>query len=201
MNPQLTVKPLKNEINITDLITELIEIIIQKTSIFKHIDINRILVCAASNRKNSRGGTYGKLVPLKFKDGDSILKYRSKYYTIPKIINNGIPLLYIIYFYIPKFFDLPPLEKLRVVFHELYHISDKFNGDIRRMGEMKKAHGFSTKRFNSLFDKELQSFYDYISKTSYMDFLEMDTASIWDKYRKVYCRRIKVPKPVIIDKN
>ncbi len=201
MGTQVTAKPSKKKINITDQITQLIEIIIQETSIFKHIDVNRILVCVSSNRKNSRGSTYGKLVPLKFKNGESILKYKGKYYTIPKLVHNGIPLLYVIYFYIPRFFDLSSFEKLRVIFHELYHISKEFNGDIRRMGEVKKAHGFSTKRFNSLFDDELQRFHEFISTTSYIDYLDMGAKTIWGNYHKVYCRRLKMPKPVILEKN
>ncbi|MCU0821840.1 MAG: hypothetical protein MUC95_05120, partial [Spirochaetes bacterium] len=167
-----------NKINLTDRLTDTIKIIIQNTSIFSHIDAGNVLVFVSTNKKNGRGGTYGKLVPLKFKDGESIQKFNGKYYTIPGILNNGIPQLYIIYFYIPRFFDLDLNEKLRVIFHELYHISGDFNGDIRRMGQIKKAHGFSSKRFNSLFQNELNAFYEYIRSAGIAetDFLKMDTA-------------------------
>jgi hypothetical protein len=126
-----------NEINITDRLTGIIREITRFSESFKHIDTERILVCTASNRSRSRGGTYGKLVPLKFKDGSPFMEYRNRVYTIPEIVLDDVKLLYIIYFYMPRFYDLNPLEKLNVIFHELYHISPSFNGDIRRMGKKK----------------------------------------------------------------
>ena len=201
MKTRLSLITKHKKINLTDQLTEIIEIIIQKTAIFKHVDAGRVLICATSNRKNSRGGTYGKLVPLKFRDGESIQKYNGRYYTIPRILNNGIPQLYIIYFYMPKFFDLNPYEKLRVIFHELYHINEEFNGDIRRMGEVKKAHGFSSKRFNSLFEDALNRFHEYITAAPDAEFLKMDTAYLKKEYNKIYCRRLKLPKPVILEEN
>ena len=191
-------KSSKQEINITNLLTQLIEIIILQTRIFNHIDIKRILICVSFNRSNNHGGIFGKLVPLKFKHGSDILKHNNRYYAMPRIIYNGTPLLYIIYFYIPKFLDLPPFDKLSVIFHELYHISPEFNGDIRRLAKVKASHGSSAKRFNSLFEDELKMFYKYISKTSYMNFLHMDTNYVWMNFNSVYCRRMKLPKPISI---
>ena len=58
-----------------------------------------------------------------FRDGAGELYHHGKRYTMPVVMCNGISQLYLIYFYFPKFFDLPAMEKLRVVFHELYHIN------------------------------------------------------------------------------
>lgn len=160
--------------------------------------MNRILISIAFNRKNSRGFTLAKLVPLRFKDGSNILKYNNKRYTMPRIVNNGISLLYIIYFYSPKFFDLPPIEKLRVIFHELYHISPEFNGDIRRLGRVKAAHGASKKKYNIQFEKELQQFYSTISETQIKYFLDLDTNLLRKNYQNIYCRRMKLPKPIAL---
>ncbi len=187
----------KQKLDITEILLRIIEQISANTSSFSHIDTKKILVCLASNKSNTRGGIYGKLVPLKFKNGSDILRFHGKHYTMPAVINNGIRLLYIVYFYIPKFFDLSPFEKLRIIFHELYHISPEFNGDIRRMGEVKKAHGSSKKKFDLYFEKDARSFYEYIMDTEYMDFLKMDTVFLNRNY-KVYARRMKIPKPVII---
>ena len=202
MSRLLASNPPQKRINVTDILTQLIETIILQTGIFKHIDIQRILICIAFNRRNGRGGgIYGKLVPLKFKDGSSTLQYRGKYYTMPRIINKGIQQLYIIYFYTPKFFDLSPLEKLRVIFHELYHISPEFNGDIRRMGSFKAAHGSSTKRFNSKFEEELKIFYEYVQNTEFFSYLKMDIRSLRANYKEIYSRRMKLPKPVRIKRD
>ncbi|MDY6968141.1 MAG: putative metallopeptidase [Spirochaetota bacterium] len=188
----------KENINITDTLTNITDLIIHHTSIFKHIDLKRILICLSSNRGNSKNGVYGKLVPLRFKNGSEKIQYKGKIYAMPKIENNKLDQLYIIYFYFPKFFDIDPYHKLSVIFHELYHISPKFNGDIRRMGKVKASHGHSKKHFDSLFENEVQNFYKYISQSKYMNFLHMDGKTIHKKHNNVYCRRMKVPKPVII---
>lgn len=188
----------KQKLNISNIISELIWHISSCFNSFSHIDRNRILVCIGTNRSQGRGGIYGKLVPLKFKDGSDMLKFRGKHYAMPSIIDNGIPLLYVLYFYTPKFFNLPAFEKIRIIFHELYHISPEFNGDIRRMGKVKQAHGSSRKRFDSNFEKDAGIFFKRISNTGYMDFLNMDSRSMQKEYR-VYARRMKIPRPVIID--
>ena len=44
----------------------------------------------------------------------------------------GVEMLYILKFYLPRFQNEPFEEKLTTIFHELWHISSDFNGDIRR---------------------------------------------------------------------
>ncbi len=186
----------QQKINITDVIMLIIREIASRTALFRHIDVTRVLVCISSNKSRRRGATFGKLVPLRFKDGATTLRYRGRTYTMPKVVSGGMEQLYIIYFYYPKFFNMPPMEKLRVIFHELYHISPDFNGDIRRLCEVKASHGGSRKKFDLLFENEMKEFYGYISGTPYMNFLGMDTAALERSFKKVYGRRLKVPKPL-----
>lgn len=188
----------ESKINITDLLTAIINEIILRTKIFQHIDMNRIHICLSSNRGGS-GAIYGKLVPLKFKGGSDIMKFRGRHYALPKITHNRRDLLYIIYFYSPRFLDLSAAEKLRVIFHELYHISPEFNGDIRRLGRVKASHGSSKKRFDSMFEDELKTFFDHISRSELYKILEMNASSLNRNFKKIYCSRMKIPKPVVID--
>ena len=58
-------------------------------------------------------------------------------------------MLYIVYFLVPRFFNLPLREKLITIFHELYHVSPGFDGDIRRFPGRNYAHGASRKRYNA----------------------------------------------------
>lgn len=169
-----------------------------RSQTLSHIDPNRILVCVGSNRRGG-GGLYGKLIPLRFKHGEPLLRHRGRVYASPDITNNGHSCLYIIYFYMPRFFDLPWDEKLRVIFHELYHINPRFNGDIRRMGAVKIAHGHSKKHFNSLFDAELHAFKSHIHSTPHQDFLTLNTRELYARYRTVTAVRMKHPKPLIIN--
>ena len=187
--------------NITDAFTLIMSEMIKRTDEFRLFDINRIMVCCGTNRNTSTGGIYGKLVPLKFENGIDIIKHRGYYYTIPKLTINNIEILYVIYLYIPKFLDLPAEKKIDVMFHELYHINPEFNGDIRRMGKFKKAHGHSRKSFDEKYKEYAGSFYNYIKSTRFIEFLEMDSKSLKKEFPALSYRKMKVPKPVRINKN
>jgi predicted metallopeptidase len=186
-------------INLTRHLTAIIADIVCRSPSLAHVDVGRVLVCIGSNRSGRRGGMYGKLIPLRFENGSDIIRYRGRYYTVPPVSHNGEDCLYIIYFYMPRFFDLPWDEKLRVIFHELYHISPRFDGDIRRMGAVKTAHGHSKKHFDTLYADELKAFSEHIRGTSAMSFLEMNHGALYRTYRKVTGVRMKNPRPVLLD--
>lgn len=191
-----TARSRKNSINLTDVLTLIMQEISLHCGSFRHIDIQRLLVCISSNR-NGRGATYGKLVPLRFKNGAETLRYRGRIYTMPHLMAGGVRQMYIIYFYHPKFFNLTAGEKLRVIFHELYHINPDFNGDIRRMARVKSAHGGSKEHFDRRFDDELQSFFAYIARTPFINFLNLDVKGLTQCFSRIYGRRMKLPHPVL----
>ncbi len=186
------------EINLTDVITLIIREIALHCEAFSHVDARRVLVCMATNRSNASGGTFGKLVPLRFKGGAGTLRYKGRLYTMPRVRHGGVDQRYIIYFYHPRFFNLSPIEKLKVVFHELYHISPDFNGDIRRLAARKASHGNSRERFDEFFEDDLRKFYTYIEKTPYMKFLGMNARALRGSFEKVSARRMKMPKPIVV---
>lgn len=185
----------KPTINLTEILTFLVAEIIKNVKIFSHIDLKRTLVCVSSNR-GGRGAIYGKLVPLRFENGKRVVRHRGRLFSIPAVMEGNTEILYIVYFYMPRFFDLPAREKLNVIFHELYHISPEFNGDIRRMGKVKAAHGHSRDHFNSQFSENVDDFFKQISGTPYMNFLSMNSSAIFSNFARVKGRRMKAPRPV-----
>ena len=189
----------ENSINLTDTLSLITHEMITRTPEFSHYDINRMLVCCASNRSDSRGGIYGKLVPLKFENGSDIISFRGRLYTLPKIIHNNIEIKYLIYYYHPKFFDISAREKVNVMFHELYHISPEFNGDIRCMGKVRAAHGHSKKSFESRYLDFAENFYSFVKGTPYHAFLEMNSLDLQNTFKKIRCRRMKTVKPVPVE--
>jgi len=116
---------------------------------------------------------------------------------MPNMLNKGVEQLYVIYFYAPQFFNLPPYEKLKVIFHELYHISPEFNGDIRRMGKKKAAHGHSRKKFDSFFEEEAKRFNEHIANTDTLEFLSFSMGDFYKNFKKVMCLKVKIPRAVL----
>ncbi len=180
--------------NLTDTLTLIIGEIVSTVPLFRHIDLNRCAVCLSSNRSGSRGGTFGKLVPLRFEGGSRVIRYRGCYYRMPGVNLEERELLYLIYFYMPRFFDAEPKEMIKIIFHELFHISPEFNGDIRRMGEKKAAHGHSKKHYDSLYEREVDPFHKWIMHTSYYKFLALNSRQLADQFT-LKGLRIKVPRP------
>lgn len=192
---------ISDSINLTDILTLIIHDMIKSTDEFARFDLSRILVCCASNRRDGRGATYGKLLPLRFKDGSEIIKHNGRFYTIPKVLFGNTEILYIIYLYIPRFFNLSAKEKVNVLFHELYHINPEFNGDIRRMGSFKSAHGHSKKAFEERYIEYADRFFKNISSLPYYNFLEMNSDQIKESFKKITYRRMKNIKPVLLESN
>ena len=185
-------------INLTDRIAGIIGSIVRETDLFSHVDPERVLVCLSSNRRGSPGATYGKLVPLRFPGGLPVQRYRGRHYALPRIMHRGLEMRYLIYFYVPRFFNLPAREKLRVIFHELYHICPSFNGDIRRLGSRRAAHGGSVEGFNGRFEGMLLDYWERIDGGE-REFLQMSESDIRDRYAPITGLRMKMPRPVAIE--
>ena len=115
-----------------------------------HVDPSRVLTCAAQARVGGRRGVHARVVPLRFREGATVTELGKRLYRIPKVQYEGREILYLIYFYLPRFLEAPKLEdKLATVFHELCHISPECDGDLRRFPGRAYAHGPSRKRYHA----------------------------------------------------
>jgi hypothetical protein len=113
---------------------------------------------------------------------------------MPAIIHRGMDILYVVYFLIPRFLNLSFREKLITLFHELYHISPEFNGDIRRFPGKNYAHGSSTKRYNAYMATLVDSYLEKLETKSLMAFLEGDMAAIRERYQAIVGRKMAAPQ-------
>ena len=97
-----------------------------------HIDLSKIVIAFAQARKRVPHGLFASLTPLRFANGAKEEVRRKRKVTIQRIVIREEEMLYILRFYLPRFWDLDFREKLITVFHELWHISPNCDGDIRR---------------------------------------------------------------------
>jgi hypothetical protein len=113
---------------------------------------------------------------------------------MPTVTHCGREMLYVIYFLVPRFLDLPLREKLITVFHELYHISPAFDGDIRRFPGRNYAHGSSTKRYNAYMAKLVDTWLPEAANTHLAGFLAGDMDEMRRRYRTIVARKFPAPK-------
>jgi predicted metallopeptidase len=185
-------------LNLTHEMERLIAAIVRQVEEFNHIDPDRVMVCVSTTRGGGIHGTYAKIHPLRFENGSRTTLVRRRrgaaLYEIPPVTRQGMEMLYIIYFLVPRFLNLPLREKLITVFHELYHVSPAFDGDIRRFPGKNYAHGSSRKKFNVLMAELVESFLGTTENLKTVEFLEGDMEAIRSRYCALVGRRLAAPK-------
>jgi len=103
-------------------------------------------------------------------------------------------MLYVIYFTLPRFFDRPLRDKLITVFHELYHISPHFDGDIRRFQGRNFAHGGSTRQYNSLMGRFVDEYLLHPDSERHICFMDCDMSGLRSRHRAVVGRKMPMPR-------
>lgn len=142
-------------LNLTARLEEVVRDLCARLPEFAHIQPNRLLLCLARTRSR-RGGACAKIVPMRFPDGTPFKVIKGRHYALPQIPTPDGEILYLIYVYVPRFFEQPAERRLLTLIHELYHIAPAFDGTIRRVGH--GAHGASRARFNDNLQPLLQRY-------------------------------------------
>ncbi len=172
----------------------LVDDIINTHPFFKHIRIENILV-AISPSNGNRNGVVAKLRPMLFEGGSKTKVVRGIEYAAPEVIINGINILYIVYFHLPRYLNHGNQKtKLATVIHELHHVSPLFNGDIRRYSGKNYAHGNSRKDFDDLISIYTD---EYISDTIHPKlsiFLKYRYDELKRKYGAIYGNMIRIQR-------
>ncbi|MGA7828255.1 MAG: putative metallopeptidase [Geobacteraceae bacterium] len=185
-------------LNLTRALEELVADIVCKVSEFSHIDPTKVLLCVSSTRGSGVHGTFAKIHPLRFPGGSrsrEIRRGRRVFTcTMPAVTHRDNEILYLIYFLVPRFLNLSLREKLVTVFHELYHISPDFDGDIRRFSGRNFAHGSSRKRYNKLMESLVDGYLQEKKSLDAFDFLAGDMDALRVKYQAIVGRRYPTPK-------
>lgn len=135
--------------NFTGAIRRVCHEIVQLTPELAHVDLERVAISFSQARKAGTYGLFASLTPLRFAGGaDTTLRYGRKYAIQRFRGSDGREFLYILTFCLPRFADLCLREKLITIFHELWHISPCFDGDIRRHAGRCYAHTSSQAEFD-----------------------------------------------------
>lgn len=168
----------------------------RRTPDFRHIRMEHVAITFAQTRRRVLHGLQAKLTPLRFEDGGLTTRRGRTAWTIRRMFDGETELFYILTFYLPRFFDLPFREKLITVFHELYHISPDFNGDIRRFGGRYHVHSSS----HDEYDRQMGEFADrYMAgrpSAKQWAFLQHDFQTLQSLHGQIVGVRIPIPRMI-----
>jgi len=176
----------------------LIEDIVSCCEVFGHIDMSSVLVGCIKARKSGNTGLYARTVPLRFENGSFMATRRGCVYRVPRVIHEGNEILYIISFCLPRFQDLSFEGKITTIFHELYHISPRFDGDIRRFRGKNYVHG-SQKKYDELVKTFAQEYMAGQSHSGLIGFLKLSWEELSREHGAIRWTIYRAPKPELIE--
>ena len=186
----------------TDAMDSLIRHITANCPALAHIQPDRIVISYIRTRSPGAHGIYASVQPLTFEGGSPTTKRRGRVYEMPKVVHEGKEILYVVYFALPRFANLSFDDKLTTIFHELYHIGPKFDGDIRRFRGKYFAHGKSRKQFNEPVRKLADAYMRVPGAEEHIEFVRMSFDELQARFGAVTGTRVRPPKPkpVSVDK-
>jgi hypothetical protein len=188
-------------LNLTAALERLIADIVRRMAEFAHIETARLMVCVSTTRNGGACGTYAKIHPLRFAGGSRTMTARrgrrTFTCTMPAITHRGAEMLYVIYFLVPRFLNLPLREKLVTIFHELFHISPAFDGDIRRFPGRNYAHGSSTKKFNNAMATLVDEYLGLVDDEGMLSFLAVGMDELRSRHPAIVGRKFPAPKVIV----
>lgn len=187
-------------LNYTDAMTRLVEQVAAAMPEFGHLDPDRLLVAYARTRVDSEHGVFAKVVPLRFEGGAPTTRLGSRLYQMPALRFEGREILYLVYFFLPRYQNLPYRRKLVTFFHELYHVSPNFDGDIRRFPGRNFAHGSSRRKYDEQMERFVDAYLGLPDAAERTAFLQPDFAELRQAYGRLLGRRVPMPRPLLVGK-
>jgi Putative phage metallopeptidase len=136
-------------VNLTALLMRVIEDITQRSPTFAHIRPAELLVTFTPARNRRQYGLLARVTPMRFQHGVSTRRRGGVVYQIQRFLVDGREMLYLVTFCLPRFLEQSFEQKLVTIFHELYHISPNFDGDLRRHAGRYEIHTHSKKAYDA----------------------------------------------------
>jgi hypothetical protein len=186
------------EVDLSQCLEALASDLCRTVSELSHIDTGSILFCLSRSRAGGTHGTYARIAPLRFVGGNiEQTRRRGRYmetFRLPSLDHDGRQILYLVYLLLPRFLRLSFEQKLETVVHELYHISEACDGDIRRLGGRNYAHGHSRRAYNRKITELAGQYLASNPDSRLTDFLHLDEESWLRGEFRLTGLRVPLPK-------
>lgn len=161
----------------------------------RHIDLRYVAIGTSQTRKNVTHGLYASLTPLRFAGGSDTEQRGRQTYRIQSVrMPCGTEMRYILTFYLPRFMNTDLRQKLTTVFHELWHISPSFDGDLRRHPGRCYAHTHSQKQYDAQMESLVDRYLAAGAPAEIYGFLAHTFEALHRLHGSVIGRRIPRPK-------
>ncbi|HET6575051.1 MAG TPA: putative metallopeptidase [Fimbriiglobus sp.] len=161
-----------------------------------HIDTAAVLFTFTAARNRSAYGLQARVTPMRFRDGAVTRRVRGTLFQVQRYFVGGREMLYLVTFCLPRFLDQTFEEKLVTVFHELYHISPNFDGDLRRHEGRYAVHSRSKRAYDERMAALARRYLAGHPDPGRWDFLRPRAARLWRDHGGVF--GVSVPRPQMV---
>ncbi|HMP18344.1 MAG TPA: putative metallopeptidase, partial [Gemmatales bacterium] len=170
--------------------------IISRTPDLKHIRMEQVLVCVTRAKSRRIHGLQAKVTPLRFKHGALTQKRRGWNFQVQQYFVNNTEILYILSFCLPRFQDLQFNDKMVTIFHELFHISPQFDGDLRRHEGRYYQHSHSKKKYDAFMQQYVDAYWLTKPDLAVSQFLQFNFEQLHERHGSV--QGVMVPTPKLV---
>jgi len=186
-------------LDFTQLMSRLCHDITQRHAVFSHIDISRVAICFTQARSSVLHGLQAKLTPMRFEHGSLTCDRRGRTWTVQRLFIGKREMSYILTFYLPRFLDQTFSEKFITILHELYHISPRFDGDIRRFSGRCHVHSQSQHDYDQQMDEYAREYLRAHPPLELYSFLQLDFQTILKQHGGVIGLQVPIPKLIPVE--
>ncbi|MCS6978078.1 MAG: putative metallopeptidase [Gemmatales bacterium] len=188
-------EPLHLSQNLRALIAD----IATRCPVFDHLDPRRILVGCNQTRNGSRPGVMARIAGLRQRGGRLVSTHHGRPYIVQRYWLDDTEILYVLIFYLPRFQDQTFDEKMVTLFHELYHISPDFDGDLRRCPETDRFHVGGKQKYDGLMAKLAREYLQTKPDPALYAFLRLNFAQLQQWHGQVIGYAIPLPKLIPLE--
>lgn len=187
--------------DICTALRRLCEDISRRHAAFQHIDMKRVAVTYAQTRSAVEWGMQAKLTPMRFEGGAMSCVRDGQRWGAQRVYQDGREMLYILTFYLPRFLNLSFDEKLVTVFHEMYHISPRFDGDIRRFDGACYMHTGSQAAYDQQMAVYAKEYLARLPQELFPAYLQWNFQELRRRYGDVVGRKLAIPRLIALDED
>jgi hypothetical protein len=194
--PWLETGPADRPFDFCDHVRRLCADIARRCSELSHVDVSRLLFGITQARTAVRHGLQARVTPLRFRHGGLVRRRQGVNYQVQRYVVDGRDMLYLVTFCLPRFLDQGFDEKFVTLFHELYHISPGFEGDLRRLDGRCAVHSESKEAYDAHMAALARAYLAGGADRSMHSFLRMDFAQLVHRHGSVV--GVVVPRPRLL---
>ncbi len=175
---------------------QLCDDVVRRCEALRHVQMPRVLISFTPSRNRSRYGLQARVTPLRFRKGALTRRHGTMEYQVQRYFVDQREMLYVLTFCLPRFLEQSFEEKLITIFHELYHVSPHFDGDLRRHPGRYAMHSHSKDQYDSRMAELVREYLSHQPSREMLGFLRTTYRELWDRHGGII--GVVVPRPKLL---